>query len=134
MVWSVTAGGMDHPSRTKSHPAGYLSSCHAARRIAVLDQLSSLRPHCTKYISHIRIQYSLQTSLNPFLLGGGGGEYNSLVEMTVNSKEEISEEFCPNFRPRIRTLGSEVKMMTLSSVRYPNIVPTKQRVYDNICS
>jgi hypothetical protein len=25
-VWSVRAGGMDRPSRTKSHPAGSLSS------------------------------------------------------------------------------------------------------------
>ncbi len=31
--------------------------------------------------------------------GGGGGEgrENTLVEVTVNSKEENSEDFCPNY-------------------------------------
>jgi hypothetical protein len=38
---------MDRPSRTDSHPAVALSSwLLPARRAVVLDQLSSLRPHC----------------------------------------------------------------------------------------
>ncbi len=40
----------------------------------------------------------LQTSFKPLLLGeGGGGRVNPLVEVTVNSKEENSQDFCPNY-------------------------------------
>ncbi len=28
---------------------------------------------------------------------GGSEEYNPLVEVTVNSKEENSKDFCPNY-------------------------------------
>ncbi len=41
--------------------------------------------------------FTLQTSFKPLLLGGGGGIVKSVVEMTVNSKEENSEDFCTNY-------------------------------------
>jgi hypothetical protein len=42
--------------------------------------------------------FTLQTSFKPLLLwDGGGGEYNPLVEVTVNSKEENSEDFCHDY-------------------------------------
>jgi hypothetical protein len=42
--------------------------------------------------------FTLQTSFKPLLLGGGGGGgFNPLVEVTVNSKEENSKDFCPNY-------------------------------------
>ncbi len=37
--------------------------------------------------------FTLQTT---FARVGGGGEQNLLVEVTVNSKEESSLNFCPN--------------------------------------
>ncbi len=40
--------------------------------------------------------FTLQTSFNPLLLRGGG-EYNQLVEVTVNGREENSSDFCPNY-------------------------------------
>jgi hypothetical protein len=54
--------------------------------------------------------FTLQTSFKPFLLGGGGGkDQNLLVKVTVNSKEEKSEDFCPNYAQEfglwIRTRG-----------------------------
>ncbi len=39
--------------------------------------------------------FTLQTSFKPLLLKRGGG--GPLVEVTVNSKEESSEDFCPNY-------------------------------------
>ncbi len=46
--------------------------------------------------------FTLQTSFKPLLVGGGG--LNPLVDVTVNSKEENSKDFCPKLRPRIRSL------------------------------
>jgi hypothetical protein len=40
--------------------------------------------------------FTLQTSFKPLLLKVGGGGYNPLVEVAVNSKEENSQDFCPN--------------------------------------
>jgi hypothetical protein len=37
--------------------------------------------------------FTLKTSFNPLLLGGG----DPLVEVTVNSKEETSEDVCLNY-------------------------------------
>jgi hypothetical protein len=45
--------------------------------------------------------FALQTSVQPLF---GGGEKNPLVEVTVNCKVENSEDFCPQLRPRIRSL------------------------------
>ncbi len=43
--------------------------------------------------------FTLQTSFKPLLLraGGGGGRQTAVVEVTVNSKGENSEDFCPNY-------------------------------------
>jgi hypothetical protein len=41
--------------------------------------------------------FTLQTSSKLLLLGGEGGSKNPLVENTVNSKEENSQECCPNY-------------------------------------
>ncbi len=40
--------------------------------------------------------FTLQTSFKPLLLKGGG-RVNPSVEVTVNSKEENSEDFCTNY-------------------------------------
>jgi hypothetical protein len=40
--------------------------------------------------------FALKTSFKPLLLKGVGG-VNPLVEVTVNIKEENSEDFCPNY-------------------------------------
>ncbi len=40
---------------------------------------------------------TLQTSFQTTFAQGGAGEYNPLVEMTVNSKEENCQDFCPNY-------------------------------------
>jgi hypothetical protein len=40
--------------------------------------------------------FTLQNSFKPLLLKWGRG-VKSLVELTVNSKEENSEDFCPNY-------------------------------------
>jgi hypothetical protein len=45
--------------------------------------------------------FTLQTSLKPLLIKGGGGKL--LVEVTVNSKEGNT---LSQIRPRIRPLGS----------------------------
>jgi hypothetical protein len=44
-------------------------------------------------INNVYITNQFQT---PLLLKGGGGG-NPLAEMTVKSKEENSEDFCPNY-------------------------------------
>jgi hypothetical protein len=43
--------------------------------------------------------FTLQTSFKPLLLllGGGGGAGVKYLEVTVNSKKENSEDFCPNY-------------------------------------
>jgi hypothetical protein len=42
--------------------------------------------------------FTLQTLFKPLLLkGGGGGGVKSISKVTVNSKEENSEDFCPNY-------------------------------------
>jgi hypothetical protein len=41
--------------------------------------------------------FTLQTRFQPLLLKGAGGEVKSVVEVTVNSKEENSEYFCPKY-------------------------------------
>jgi hypothetical protein len=43
--------------------------------------------------------FTLQTSFNPNFAqwGGGGGGSKSLVEVTVNSKEENSDDFSPSY-------------------------------------
>jgi hypothetical protein len=48
--------------------------------------------------------FTLQTNFKPLLLEGGGGE---LIEVTVNSKEENSEDFRPNYVQEfgVRLLG-----------------------------
>jgi hypothetical protein len=41
--------------------------------------------------------FTLQTSFKPLWFKGvGGGEQNPVVELTVNIKEESSEDFSPN--------------------------------------
>ncbi len=48
--------------------------------------------------------FTLQTSFKPLLLreGGGEGEKNPLVEMTVNSKEEnLLSQLRPRIRPQV---------------------------------
>jgi hypothetical protein len=52
---------------------------------------------CTISLRFLGIILTLQTSFKPLLLGGGGGGLNPLVEVTVNSKEENSEDFCFNY-------------------------------------
>jgi hypothetical protein len=48
--------------------------------------------------------FALKTSFKLLLLGGGGVK-TPLVEVTVNKKEESSEDFCSmQLRPRIRPL------------------------------
>jgi hypothetical protein len=39
--------------------------------------------------------FTLHTSFKPLLLGGGGGRVKSVVEVTVNSKEENCKIFVP---------------------------------------
>jgi hypothetical protein len=55
--------------------------------------LTVLRLQVSVYNVYVTNQF--QTT---FALGwGGGGVENPLVEVTVNSKEENSEAFCPNY-------------------------------------
>ncbi len=44
-------------------------------------------------------QFTLQSSFKPLLLKeeGGGGLVQSVVEVTVNGKEENSQDFGPNY-------------------------------------
>ncbi len=41
--------------------------------------------------------FTLYASFKPFLLKGGRGGVQSVVIVTVNSKEENSYDFCPNY-------------------------------------
>jgi hypothetical protein len=45
-------------------------------------------------VYNVYITNQFQTT---FAQGRGRGEQNPLVEMTVNSKEENSQDFCPNY-------------------------------------
>ncbi len=47
-------------------------------------------------ISMYCTMFTLQTSFKPFSLGGGGGGVKFAVETTMNSKDENSQDFCPN--------------------------------------
>jgi hypothetical protein len=51
---------------------------------------------------------TLQTSFQTTFAQGGAGEYNPLVEMTVNSKEENSQGFCPNY---VQEFGLSVQVL-----------------------
>ncbi len=54
--------------------------------------------------------FTLQTSFKPlWLKGGGGGSNICIVEVTVNSKKENTQDFCPAVTPRIRPLDYEEK-------------------------
>jgi hypothetical protein len=39
----------------------------------------------------------IANKFQPTFAAGGGGGQNTLVEVNVNSKEEKSEDFCPNY-------------------------------------
>jgi hypothetical protein len=57
----------------------------------------------------------LQTSLKPLLLRGGGGGGKSLAEVNVNSKEENSLEFCPNYVQEFGLCMKETRLYALYS-------------------
>jgi hypothetical protein len=53
-VWPVRAGGMDRPSHHAKITPCCVTLLQLARRAAVLDQLSSFRPHlCTTRVDYI---------------------------------------------------------------------------------
>jgi hypothetical protein len=54
--------------------------------------LSALRLEVSVYNVYITNPFE-----STFARGGGGGWWNPLVEVTVNSKEENSHDFCPNY-------------------------------------
>jgi hypothetical protein len=62
--------------------------------------------------------FTLQTSIKPLLPGGGGGGLNPLFEVTVNSKEENSYDFCPNY-------VQEFSLSTLMSL----FLRTREKIY-----
>ncbi len=47
-------------------------------------------------VSVYNVMFTLQTSFKSLLLKGGRG-VKRLTEATVNSKEENSSDFCPNY-------------------------------------
>ncbi len=54
--------------------------------------------------------FTLQTSFKPLLLKrGGGGWLKAVVEETVNSKEENSKDFCPNY---VQEFGLRIRLFT----------------------
>jgi hypothetical protein len=74
--WSAMAGGMDRPSRTKSHPAGSLSSsqpggspCWAGPLAFGLIGDNSFSPHPSPLLSFLSVKQVLTREHG----GGGGG-------------------------------------------------------------
>ncbi len=47
-------------------------------------------------VFRLEVLYTMFTQLQT-TFAQGDGEQNPLVEVTVNSKEENSEDFCPNY-------------------------------------
>jgi hypothetical protein len=59
--------------------------------------------------------FTLQPVSSDFFLGGGGGWWsNPSVEVTVNGKEENSEDFCPNY---VQEFGLKPKNSDRPSIR-----------------
>jgi len=54
----------------------------------------------------LNTMFTLPASFKPLLLNGEG-ELNPLVEVTVNSKEENSEDFCPNY---VQEFGLRIRL------------------------
>jgi hypothetical protein len=69
-----------------------------------------LRLEVAVYKVCIKNQFLFQ----PLLLKGGGGG-NPLVEVTVNSKEENSENFCPNYVQEFGRKRKEIRKLNVQN-------------------
>ncbi len=73
--------------------------------------------------------FTLQTSFKPLLLKWGGG-VNTVVEETVNSKEENSNDFCPSY---VQEFGLSSGSLEATFVVCVGDLYTLQYVYGCVC-
>jgi hypothetical protein len=70
-------------------------------------------------VYNVYIANQFQTT---FAQGEGGGEKNPFVEVTLSSKEENSEDFCPRIRPLFKYLLNGRKQQQKDTPRAVQVI------------